>query len=49
MSGSGEQVGKIMEVNLPRPRTGKKLLQHPDYYKLREQLLNFLSECDHTH
>lgn len=43
------KVGKIMEVNLPRPCTRKKLLEHPDYYRLREELLSFLNECDHTH
>lgn len=48
-NGPNARVGKIMEVNLPRPRTRKMLLEHPDYYNLREQLLNFLNECDHTH
>ena len=32
---------------VPRPRTRKMLLEHPDYYNLREQLLTFLAECDH--
>ncbi|HEY8100391.1 MAG TPA: nitrate ABC transporter ATP-binding protein [Burkholderiaceae bacterium] len=48
-NGPNAKVGKIMEVNLPRPRTRKKLLEHPDYYRLREELLSFLNECDHTH
>ena len=46
-NGPRARVGKIMEVNLPRPRTRKALLEHPDYYMLREQLLDFLNECDH--
>ena len=44
---SGANVGKILDVDLPRPRTRKSLLEHPDYYELREQLLTFLAECDH--
>ncbi|MEX2164444.1 MAG: ABC transporter ATP-binding protein [Sulfuricaulis sp.] len=44
---SGAKVGKILEIDLPRPRTRKMLLEHADYYGLREQLLSFLAECDH--
>ena len=40
---------KIEEIDLPRPRTRKALLAHPDYYKYRESLLTFLAECEHTH
>jgi len=31
-----------MEVDLPRPRSRKALLDHPDYYAYREELLEFL-------
>jgi nitrate/nitrite transport system ATP-binding protein len=46
-NGPNAKVGKILEINLPRPRTRKMLLEHPDYYQLREQLLTFLAECEH--
>ena len=46
-NGPHAKVGKIMEVDLPRPRTRKALLEHPDYYRLREELLGFLDACDH--
>ena len=46
-NGPNARVGKILEIDLPRPRTRKMLLEHPDYYGLREQLLTFLAECDH--
>jgi len=46
-NGPNARVGKILDIDLPRPRTRKKLLEHPDYYELREQLLTFLAECDH--
>ncbi|TJY58174.1 ATP-binding cassette domain-containing protein [Sinimarinibacterium sp. CAU 1509] len=47
-NGPNARVGKILEVDLPRPRTRKALLEHPDYYRLREELLSFLSDCDHA-
>jgi len=45
-NGPNAKVGKILEIDLPRPRTRKMLLEHPDYYEIREQLLTFLNECD---
>ncbi|QPK65424.1 ATP-binding cassette domain-containing protein [Methylomonas sp. LL1] len=48
-NGPHAKIGKIQEIDLPRPRTRKALLEHPDYYRYRESLLTFLSECDHTH
>jgi nitrate/nitrite transport system ATP-binding protein len=48
-NGPKARIGKIENIDLPRPRTRKALLSHPDYYRYRESLLTFLSECDHTH
>jgi len=45
-NGPNAKVGKVMKVDLPRPRTRKALVSHPDYYKYREELLTFLAECD---
>ncbi|MEM6667926.1 MAG: nitrate ABC transporter ATP-binding protein [Pseudomonadota bacterium] len=41
-NGPRATIGNIMNVNLPRPRTRKALLEHPDYYAYREELLEFL-------
>lgn len=41
-NGPNARIGNIMEVNLPRPRSRKALLDHPDYYAYREELLEFL-------
>jgi nitrate/nitrite transport system ATP-binding protein len=41
-NGPNARVGEIMEVDLPRPRSRKDLLAHPDYYRYRQQLLDFL-------
>ena len=41
-NGPNARIGNIMEVDLPRPRSRKELLDHPDYYAYREELLEFL-------
>ena len=41
-NGPNATIGNIMNVNLPRPRSRKMLLSHPDYYAYREELLDFL-------
>jgi nitrate/nitrite transport system ATP-binding protein len=48
-NGPQAKVGKIESIDLPRPRSRKALLNHPDYYRYRESILRFLSDCDHTH
>ena len=46
-NGPRATIGKVMNVDLPRPRTRKALLEHPDYYAYREELLSFLEEYEH--
>lgn len=46
-NGPRATIGKITEVKLPRPRTRKALLDHPDYYAYREEILGFLEEYEH--
>jgi len=46
-NGPNAKVGKIMRVDLPRPRTRQALLEHPDYYRYRQELLDFLEGEDH--
>ena len=41
-NGPNAKIGNIMEVDLPRPRTRRALLEHPDYYEYRQELLDFL-------
>jgi nitrate/nitrite transport system ATP-binding protein len=41
-NGPNAKIGNIMEVDLPRPRSRKELINHPDYYAYREELLEFL-------
>jgi nitrate/nitrite transport system ATP-binding protein len=46
-NGPQATIGKIVDVDLPRPRTRKALLAHPDYYAYRQEVLDFLEEYEH--
>ena len=46
-NGPEAEVGDILHVPFPRPRTRKEVMEHPDYYKLREYLITFLEERAH--
>ncbi|WP_333830200.1 ABC transporter ATP-binding protein [Pararhodobacter sp.] len=46
-NGPRARIGKIIDVNLPRPRTRKALLEHPDYYAYRAEVLQFLEDYEH--
>lgn len=48
-NGPHARIGHIMNVDLPRPRTRKALIEHPKYYEYREELLTFLADCDRQH
>ena len=36
-NGPNARIGNIMTIDLPRPRTRKALLEHPDYYAYRQR------------
>ena len=46
-NGPNATIGKILKVDLPRPRDRKALLKHPDFYAYRQEVLHFLAEYDH--
>ncbi len=46
-NGPRATIGRILDVTLPRPRTRKTLLEHPDYYRYRAEVLDFLAEYEH--
>lgn len=48
-NGPEATIGKITEVKLPRPRTRRALLDHPDYWQYRAEVLGFLEEYEHGH
>jgi nitrate/nitrite transport system ATP-binding protein len=46
-NGPHATIGKILKVDLPRPRDRKTLLDHPRFYQYRQEVLHFLAEYDH--
>ena len=46
-NGPEAEVGDILEVKFPRPRERQAVMEHPDYYKLREHLIEFLEVHAH--
>lgn len=46
-NGPHARVGRIVDIDIPRPRTRKALLEHPRYYEYREAVLGFLDEYEH--
>jgi nitrate ABC transporter ATP-binding subunit len=47
-SGPEARLGGILEVPFRRPRARQVVLEHPDYYRLREQIITFLEEQCHA-
>jgi len=48
-NGPRAKIGKVLKVDLPRPRDRKALLEHPKFYDYRQQVLAFLEEYEHGH
>jgi nitrate/nitrite transport system ATP-binding protein len=46
-NGPRARIGNVMDVDIPRPRTRRTLLDHPRYYEYRQELLGFLEEYEH--
>ncbi len=46
-NGPAARVGRVIQVPFERPRIRTSVLDHPEYYKLRGQMLDFLEEQDH--
>jgi nitrate/nitrite transport system ATP-binding protein len=46
-NGPEAEVGDILEVKFPRPRNRQDVLEHRDYYALREHLITFLEVHAH--
>jgi nitrate/nitrite transport system ATP-binding protein len=46
-NGPNARIGRIIDIDIPRPRTRQALLAHPRYYEYRESILGFLDEFEH--
>jgi nitrate/nitrite transport system ATP-binding protein len=47
-NGPNARIGKIMNVEIPRPRSRPLLLEHPRYDAYRQELLSFLDEHENA-
>lgn len=45
-NGPEATIGRVLDVELPRPRARKALVEHPDYYRYRAAVLEFLEEYE---
>ena len=43
-NGPEAQIGQILEVAIPRPRHRLEVVNHPDYYHLRNEMIHFLNQ-----
>ncbi|WGM48033.1 Vitamin B12 import ATP-binding protein BtuD [Brevundimonas sp. NIBR10] len=46
-NGPNATIGKVLKVDLPRPRDRRALLGHPQFYAYREEVLQFLADYEH--
>ncbi len=46
-NGPRARVGRIFSLDFPRPRIRTEVLEHPDYYDLRGDMIGFLEDQDH--
>jgi nitrate/nitrite transport system ATP-binding protein len=46
-NGPNARIGRVIDVDIERPRTRRALLEHPRYYEYRQELLSFLDEFEH--
>ena len=46
-NGPDARIGKVLEVDLPRPRDRQALLDDPKFYSYRQEVLQFLADYEH--
>ena len=48
-SGPNAKLGRILQVPFPRPRDRAAVMEHPRYYEMREELIEFLNSQEAKH
>ncbi len=43
-NGPSSRIGRILSVPFPRPRSRQEVINHPSYYALRQQIVDFLHQ-----
>jgi nitrate/nitrite transport system ATP-binding protein len=46
-SGPNAKLGRLLPVPFPRPRDRAAVMEHPRYYEMREELIEFLNSQEH--
>jgi len=46
-NGPNARIAESVVIDLPRPRTRAEIIHHPDYYKIRNHLVDFLVKRSH--
>jgi nitrate/nitrite transport system ATP-binding protein len=46
-SGPAATLGAVLSIPFPRPRVRREVLEHPEYYPLREKMIGFLESQEH--
>jgi nitrate/nitrite transport system ATP-binding protein len=46
-NGPEARVGKILDIDLPRPRSREQMLDDARFYDYRGQIIEFLENCPH--
>ena len=46
-SGPNAKLGQLLDVPFPRPRDRAAVMEHPRYYEMREELIEFLNSQEH--
>ncbi len=46
-NGPDARIGKVLDVDLPRPRDRQALLDDPQFYAYRQEVLQFLADYEH--
>jgi nitrate/nitrite transport system ATP-binding protein len=46
-NGPRARIGKVLEIDLPRPRDRRRVLAEPKFYAYREEVLQFLADYEH--
>jgi bicarbonate transport system ATP-binding protein len=43
-NGPASNIGQILEIDIPRPRKRMEVVEHPNYYKYRSEIIYFLNQ-----
>jgi len=43
-NGPEARIGEVLKVSISHPRHRLEVVNHPDYYNLRNQIINFLNQ-----